>query len=257
MKYNAHRFDRAKPSGANSRDRNVADVEVEAAGKAGEGSFGIIDRVQVETASGKTVGFVRKAFSKAKTVEDARKYARHSVEIYEELRKAGLKNIPATYRLLVPEGGKEEESTEVLMTDLETKETKIYSANPTPREKISIDSLDNLGEIIEALEPDLQKAARAGIYIAPDAYFLVGPKEGGSISARAVISDMDNVQKVAVSPREVYANNAYTLWTGITELLSSRMRHVKETYYEYFHMLEKWASRDAAYARFDAWKESI
>src|SRR3989338_7348678 len=98
-----------------------------------------------------------------------------AVALYKNLKSIGVKNIPATFR---PVGEKE-----ILMTNYNNGGNIALSVNPleNPREE-KIESLTNFNDAIKDIGEDLLTAALHQIYITPEAFFLVVPREGSKVS---------------------------------------------------------------------------
>lgn len=109
-----------------------------------------------------------------------------STNAYRLLKEAGVKHIPTTYRRL---------GEQVLMTNYNHAGRVAISCNQNEKAAgVRIDSIENLPQVLEALDADIQVATTNGLFIPSDSYFFLIPKIGERVPLDFVIGDLGGIR---------------------------------------------------------------
>ncbi len=226
-----------------------SNLDVRSRSYIGEGGNGVIDRVHIAFESGdRNREFVVKRYVGHKPTEKAEK----AIRAYDMLKDAGLKNIPGTFRLIVPE------KDSILMTNYNTASEVAFSMpqnKAKEAEGIKIDQVINLDEVIPKLDEDILRASESELIVHHDAYFVQVPRSGGAVAIKVFIVDLDGVSRIkGSSPTELYRENVSQLYRALTDALWGRFTHKKD-YNEFRLKLTDW--KDEAISTWHAWKKGV
>lgn len=162
-----------------SRRHRPTILKVNAKEQIGSGMIGSVSEADVHVEFGKneraiaTGELLVKTFH-AQNVRERIRRARHSLDVYSQLKSAGVKNIPTTYRILGPK------NDSVLMTNLNSSTLVFVGPSGSPRTKGIICDykyIQNFPEIAEKIEEDIRRASAAGIVMDHDAYLFAMPRK--------------------------------------------------------------------------------
>src|SRR3989344_1577933 len=145
-----------------------------------------LDTVLQRGERGKSVHLVRKRYRHGLDPTTPHKWREHAVTVYAYLKDIGLQSIPKTFRPY--------DEDEILMTDFTVGGKMALAANPLGEPRVEkIESLVNFEKMVLEIAPDILCAARRGVNLSSDCFFLVVPRGGENVPGKMVTGDIENI----------------------------------------------------------------
>jgi hypothetical protein len=233
------------------RGRTPKSAELKVSGSVGSGSYIDAERAKITmTGAGqeREVGLVIKHYKDSKKGFEAEEnYFAQQMGKYELFRHAGIRHLPATYRLEKVDG-----RPGIAMTDYTRWSFKELGGGRVPSTVLSTNapkrpSSERVSEILgferilNELESDMRAAANDGLEVFRDAFFFVIPERGSRIPMDFVLADYDNCSKKDDGPQAILERNVQAV--AVDLLFSLKENMDASTFESYKEQVLSWVKK--------------